>query len=425
MTNKKNYTLEYYISKNKFPEKITLENYVKQALKKFAEDISFEVKDGDGTYLVLSISATSKIIDACHDKLNVERNWAFRSKDELGDFIRKSAYPILSDIEITVRNFINQIMSDVLGFNWWSLFAPEDIRKKVEMIESKSGKFNIEFQHQIEFTLFDDLLKIITEKYQAWPDNHIVTTSELVDLLSNSTTIEEVLAKLESKRKVMSFWDDVFSNYFDDKKTWTQIRNKIEDSVIPIRNKVMHHRLIREHELRKLKEIRREIIDVIGSAKSQLSNYELKETSINAVTIFERIQISIPDQSEIMKNIARQMADVKIAIPIPDYSEAMRNVAKQLTDLQMTIPVLDYSEAMRSIVGQIADLKVTLPIPDYSEAVRNIAKQIVDLRAITASVPNYSQAIRSSTKQVTDLQVTIPERSKKLKTKNVNKDRNQ
>lgn len=191
MTNKKNYILEYCVSKNKFSEKIDLENYVKKALEKFIGDISFEIKDGDGTYLVLSISATSKIIDACHDKLNIERGWAFRSKDELGDFIRKSAYPILSDIEITVRNFINQIMCDVLGFNWWSLFTPEDIRKKVEMTESKTGKFNIEFQHQIEFTLFDDLLKIITEKYQAWPDNHIVTTSELVELLSNSNELRK------------------------------------------------------------------------------------------------------------------------------------------------------------------------------------------------------------------------------------------
>lgn len=220
----------------------------------------------------------------------------------------------------------------------------------------------------------------------------------------------------------MSFWDDVFSNYFDDKNTWTQIRNKIEDSVIPIRNKVMHHRLMREHELRKLKEIRREIIDVIGSAKTQLSNYELKETSINAVTIFERIQISTPDQSEIMRNIARQIADLKIAIPISDYSEAMRNVTKQLADLQMATPVLDYSEAMRSVTKQLADLKVT--IPDYSEAMRSVTKQIADLK-VTIPIPDYSEAVRNITKQFTDLQVSSPERSENLKTKSVNKNKNQ
>jgi hypothetical protein len=358
MPNSKNYTLEYCVSKRKFPQKRDLENYVKQTLGKFIENLSFEVNDNEGAYLILSITSTSKIIDACHDKLSIERSWAFRSKDELGDFLRKSSYPVLSNIEITIRNFINQTMSEIFGFNWWDLFTPENIRKKVETIEAKTGKSNIELQHQIEFTLFDDLIEIVTEEYQAWSDNHIVTASELVELLSNSTSIEDIHKKLTDKRKVMSFWNDVFSNYFDDKEAWVELKEKIKKYVIPTRNKVMHHRLIRKYELQKLNECYREINHVINLAKTELSSPELEKSkeititilrnaaSIDTSAIAKAMQIAInnmqpPDTSAMMK--ALQIAANNMQSP--DTSAVMK--ALQIAANNMQSP--DTSAVMRAL----------------------------------------------------------------------------
>ena len=340
MLNQNTYTLEYFVSKEKFSEREELENYVKQVMEKFIKDLTFEIDTHEGNYLILHITSTSKIIDACHDKLDIERDWAFRSKDELGDFLRESAYPILANIETTLRNFINQAMISVLGFNWWNLFIPENIRKKVEAIEIKAGKSNTKLHHPIEFTLFEDLIRIVTAEFQAWPDDRIITFSGLVELLSSSNSIEEIRLELENRRKIMSFWDNVFSNYFEDKEAWSQLKEKIENSIIPIRNKVMHHRLIREYELRELSEFNDEVNHIIGTAKHQLSDYELEEALRSANTILgmglslgiaealqnmASVQASVFD-SEAMKAL-QNMASVQASVFDSETMKALQNIA--------------------------------------------------------------------------------------------------
>jgi len=89
MSSTERYTLEYWIDLNKF-SKEQLENNVKKSLDKFLVSIKFEVQEKD-KYLILRIISTEKIIDSCHDKLNFEREWSFRAKDELGDSLRSKA----------------------------------------------------------------------------------------------------------------------------------------------------------------------------------------------------------------------------------------------------------------------------------------------------------------------------------------------
>ena len=180
-------------------------------------------------------------IDNCHEKLDFERDWAFISKDELGNFLRESAYPILSDIETTLRNFINIAMIEVCGFDWWNSFIPENIRSKVFEVENKAGKPSVKHHHSIEFTFFEDLIKIVTAEFQTWPDSRVITVFDIVELYSKANSLEDVRKELENRRKIVSIWDNVFSNYFDDKESWIQLKKRIEKNVISTRNKVMHH----------------------------------------------------------------------------------------------------------------------------------------------------------------------------------------
>ncbi|MBD1838643.1 hypothetical protein H6F78_09740 [Coleofasciculus sp. FACHB-64] len=275
MPSDKTYTIEYWIEITRF-SKEQLENHVKQSLDKFLENINFDIQE-KANYLILRIVSTEEIIDTCHDQLKFEREWSFRAKDELGNLLRAKAYPVLAEIELRLRSFISQAMIDVLGFDWWNSFISENIQKRVRDIEAKAGKNQVKFHHPIEFTFFDDLIVIVTTNFQAWSDSQAVTVTDLSELLSVCNSIEDVQREVNNRRKIVSFWDSVFSDYFDDKEAWIKLKENIEKSIIPIRNKVMHHRLMRRYELGKIEECRDEVKRVLSLAKTTLSDVELEE----------------------------------------------------------------------------------------------------------------------------------------------------
>lgn len=267
------YKLEYWINKRNYSEE-GLKSKLFQDLEKL--DIELDVKEEADYYLVI-IEGDKRNTDACHDHLNFDREEIFRAKDELGDELRSKAYPILAEIEIRLRRFITRAMIEVLDFNWWDRSTPKKIRKNVSRIEKQSGSKQAADQHQIEFTMFDDLIELVTGKYQKWTDTKNLTPADLADLLDDCETIEELKQELSQKRKLTSLWEDVFSYYFDDKEAWDKLEKKIQEIVIPIRHKVMHHRRIRIHNVRELEECRDELNWVIGTAKPELTKGELKD----------------------------------------------------------------------------------------------------------------------------------------------------
>ncbi|MDZ7716972.1 MAG: hypothetical protein U5J95_12235 [Balneolaceae bacterium] len=168
-------------------------------------------------------------------------------------------------------------MIEVLGFNWWDRSTPKKIKKNVSRIEKQSGSKQAEDHHQIEFTMFDDLITFVTGKYQKWADEKNLTPADLAELLDDCENIEELKEKLSQNREQTSLWEDVFSYYFDDKEAWDNLEKKIQQIVIPIRHKVMHHRLIGIYDVRELEECRDEFNKIIGTAKTKLAQKEFQD----------------------------------------------------------------------------------------------------------------------------------------------------
>ncbi len=224
MCGSETFRLEYWIELAQF-SKEHLKNHVNQSLGGLLADTKFEVQE-KANYLILRIVSTEKIIDGCHDKLGFNREWSFRAKDELGNLLRSKAYSVLAETELRLRNFISQAMIDVVGFDWWNSFITGKLREKVEKTESKARN-QVKFHHSIEFTFFEDLISVVTTKFQAWTDEKNVTAVDLYELLSTCSSIEDIHQEIKSRRKIVSFWDDVFSDYFDDKNSWTQLEKTL------------------------------------------------------------------------------------------------------------------------------------------------------------------------------------------------------
>jgi hypothetical protein len=392
MTDNKTYTLEYWIESTQF-SKEELENHVTRALDKFLGDIDFEIKDHKDNYLILRIDSTENYIDACHDKLEFEREWAFRAKDELGDLLRSNTFPVLAEIELCLRNFINQAMIDVLGFDWWNSFISENIREKVREIETRTGKHQVKLHHPIELTFFEDLIKIVTAKFQSWPDGRVITASDLSELLAACHSIEDIQREIDNRRKVVSFWDDVFSNYFDDKEAWTELKKNIEKQVIPIRNKVMHHRLMRRYELQQLEERRDEVNQVISLAKTELSETESSKALQNIKIALDSLRPQI--DPEILKSLQKPLIDPELfKKPLID-PQIFESIRKSFIG----------PEIIKSLQRPLIDPKLLeilqKPLID-PEILKALQKPLIDPEIFKSLIPRIDLGLYSNLTDVSD-----------------------
>ena len=409
MNNNKKYLLEYWISSDQFPKE-NLDINVRESLSKILPDIKLEICEKD-KYLVLKITSTANNIDSCHDKLDFDRDWSFITKDELGDSLREQAYPLLADVEVKLRTFINKSMVEVLGFGWWNRI-PEKFRKKVENIELKSNKDKTKKQHPIEFTFFEDLIEIVTAKVQTWSNEQFITVDDFCNLLLTSTSLEEIQQEVRRRTTTVSLWDDVFLNYFDDKDTWINLKKSIEKS-ISIRNKVMHHRLLRLHEITTLGQCQDEVDRVLKLAKSELSDIEIEDVKPPLKVITDQFSHQI--YSDLLNfgvaDISDQMADLRKAGAFVSINENISEIAAAISSVSINTPKINIDMgSMAALRKAILDVEKTIKssIAPHREAV--LAAEKSNQRVVTA----FREAIVAIEKDRKILDIASPKVTYKI-----------
>ena len=409
MNNNKKYLLEYWISSDQFPKE-NLDINVRESLSKILPDIKLEICEKD-KYLVLKITSTANNIDSCHDKLDFDRDWSFITKDELGDSLREQAYPLLADVEVKLRTFINKSMVEVLGFGWWNRI-PEKFRKKVENIELKSNKDKTKKQHPIEFTFFEDLIEIVTAKVQTWSNEQFITVDDFCNLLLTSTSLEEIQQEVRRRTTTVSLWDDVFLNYFEDKDTWINLKKSIEKS-ISIRNKVMHHRLLRLHEITTLGQCQDEVDRVLKLAKSELSDIEIEDVKPPLKVITDQFSHQI--YSDLLNfgvaDISDQMADLRKAGAFVSINENISEIAAAISSVSINTPKINIDMgSMAALRKAILDVEKTIKssIAPHREAV--LAAEKSNQRVVTA----FREAIVAIEKDRKILDIASPKVTYKI-----------
>ncbi|SMO92536.1 hypothetical protein [Fodinibius sediminis] len=288
MNEEKKYVLKYWISTEKFSKK-GFSAYIDSAFGKILPKLDRKIYLKQ-EYLVLKIIGNERNIDACYDKLNLNRKWAYRVQDDLGESLRLKSYRILADLELSFREFINRAMIEVGGFNWWNTLIPDNIKERVNQVEQKTDDKQVDSQHALEFTHFDDLIKIITADFQELSDDENISVNKLSEIISSCSTFIEFRNELNERREVISIWENVFSKYFENKEEWLDLRKRIETDIIRTRHKVMHHRMLRLYEVRKLKKCSEEVQRVIKLAKRGLTKKELQEARENLHRISENFR---------------------------------------------------------------------------------------------------------------------------------------
>lgn len=343
------YSLVFLVDKTQI-SKDSLKEKVKKIIGKHRQHIKLDVEPLRNSCLRLTITGPRQVVDACHQRIEKELPVSYiRLRDEAGDEIRQQLYPLLASIEQSLRGFINEVMTEVLDFDWWDRIAPSRVQKKVSRREEKH-----KIHHPLELTDFDDLIEILFNPLQQWAEGKPLTPADLKELLNESRSLDELRKKLEEKTKKISLWDDVFSRYFDDlsNKKKEDLQKDLKE-VLDLRNRVMHHRPVGEHKLTKLREIESRVKSLINSAKSRLSEKELKQARRSG-------EAWVQQHRELLETIYRpEMAETVntlSAIRAVVENPAFRQQIELLQEIAR--PYQPFRDILKTLLGQ---LKPNLP----------------------------------------------------------------
>jgi len=289
-----------------------------------------------------------------------------------------------------LRAFINRAMIEVNGFDWWDSMTPfltdQGVRDGVQKVEKRMRKASSVLHHQLELTLFEDLIRIMTGSIQYWSPGKPVSVDDLLEILTDCSSLEDLQKKLAEKTRKVSLWDEVFARYFYDVDKWKELTKTFTSFVIDVRNKVMHHRPMHLWELRKLQETKQSLDTLLASAVAELSEQgraEARKVSEEwsralAHTLDELIRSTFPTAGNIIAPLLKQQADLSQMFSsilgktmplttLPAVSDIIAPLLKQQADM---------SQMFSSILGK------TMPVttlPAVSDIMEPFLKQQVEL----------------------------------------------
>jgi len=404
------YSLEFLIDETQVNSD-DLKKSVARVLGRHRLSVDWKLAEMTFQHLKLSIRGSLEDVDACHKRLNqkfVNHYSCIRLRDEAGNEIRHQAYPILAHIEQQLRAFINRAMIEVNGFDWWNSMTPfltdQGIRDGVQKVEKRMGKASSALHHPLELTLFEDLIRIVTGSIQYWSTGKPLSAGDLLEILSDCSSLEDLQKKLAEKTRKVSLWDEVFARYFDDVDKWKELTKTFTNFVIDVRNKVMHHRPMHLWELRKLQETKQSIDTLLASAVAELSEQgraEARKVSEEwsralAHTLDELIRSTFPTASNIIAPFLKQQADLSqmlsgvlgeaVALPtLPAVGDIMEPFLKQQEEL---------SRAFREQISGSVVQRLVKSVQDQQEQVGRAVRHMAQLAASNTVYVGSTDSIR-------------------------------
>jgi hypothetical protein len=380
------YTLEIHIDSRYITKQSLIEN-AEYALKSYLGKIDWDIDDPNSVYHRFIVIGDINSIDNCHNLIqqsiiNRKDLKFYHYIDEVGDKIRELAYPILAGIEQHFRAFINKVLVEVLGFDWWEKYKLKEIPEKVNQ-RYNDYKKDQAAPSFLECSDFDHLVNIIMAEVSELPLKKDVKSNEFSNIVKNiSETINDCQTLDEfnkfkrnwnEQNKIISLWG-IFASYFEDQEEWEKLKKELQSFVIDVRNKVMHHRPIRFHILKTLEELQKKLITIFNSAKSQLSEVDKQEVKqkteriLNSSHLNNLIeQTSSRLMSNQMQDLIKQASMPPIRSHLDDFIKptSPRLISNQMQDLIKQASMPPTSSHLDSFIKPTSSRLMSNPVEDF------------------------------------------------------------
>jgi hypothetical protein len=123
---------------------------------------------------------------------------------------------------------------------------------------------------------------------------------------------KEIARRIEKK----SFWDTVFSQFFENKEQWQEAEQKLTKIIIPLRHRVMHHRLLRLYEFTQLQEASTLVLKSLEAKRRKLKGQEKTELQNKAEALSESLRQNFQGYEQLSQRLeevlrpARQFQEI-------------------------------------------------------------------------------------------------------------------
>lgn len=219
-------------------------------------------------------------------------------KDEVSEHIACQLYPYLYRIENQLRSYLIKFMTTKVGPTWWEMTVSDEITEKVRMRKKNERIFGKHVENSAYLIDFAELGEIIYQQSSGF------VTKE--DILKRINDLEETVEAIKSfKKNLQTNYQKLFKESFADKN----FKEKWKEFEI-LRNKIAHGNLFTADDLKRGKQLGKEIIELITTADQKTKDLVITEKEREAIqeSVAERIydwQKEITEE-EFMRQLANQ-----------------------------------------------------------------------------------------------------------------------
>lgn len=177
---------------------------------------------------------------------DVANNSFIKTKDGVGEHLRRLCFPIVARIEEHVRAFLKRVLFYYLGHKW-----PETllVRSELEGMETrrKKGKKSdtkARFDSLFDYMTFERLIDAMEHNISSRDPNDPITAEELLSLKDGEGSLADLKEKLREETRKKTVWDDYIVENLKSPEDWIKVKSMLKHKVCATRNAVMHHRAI-------------------------------------------------------------------------------------------------------------------------------------------------------------------------------------
>lgn len=182
--------------------------------------------------------------------------------DDIGRLYAEKAYPIINEVENSMRRLIAKFMLINVGMNWSKDAITPELFNKIENFEDEQIYSND--LHKLDFI---HLKQVLFDKKRD------INLEDLDRLLAKTKFSEE------DKEKILKYipksnWEKYFSSLLDEKDSSIEKKWEI---LYKLRNKVAHNRNVKKEEFNQILGLSSDIKDIILKATTKLGEIDLNE----------------------------------------------------------------------------------------------------------------------------------------------------
>lgn len=200
----------------------------------------------------------------------------------------KELYPLIYEVENTMRKLISKFMLIKLGIGWHKSSVPKDVEKS---IKTPSYKPSHGILYEVDFIQLSNFL------FEPYPLKEISKLpSVLTEILKNGLTEKK---KEEIKDYIpTSNWDRYFSDLVDCESE--ELKKKWE-KLYDIRIKIAHNKSMTIDDVNNAKELHKTTSEILTKALNKVGSIEIPESEKESVSLHTIARVSEPIKEYISK----------------------------------------------------------------------------------------------------------------------------